>query len=60
MTKNKKNPTHKMFCNYPDALTLTDFANMLGISTKPALLIVVLTVASRMPKSVWRATAIIS
>ena len=36
MTKNKKNPTHKMFCNYPDALTLTDFANMLGISTKLA------------------------
>ena len=25
-----------MFCNYPDALTLTDFANMLGISTKLA------------------------
>ena len=36
MTKNKKNPIHKMFCNYPDALTLTEFANMLGISTKLA------------------------
>lgn len=36
MTKNKKNATYKMFCNYPDALTLTDFANMLGISTKLA------------------------
>ena len=36
MTENKKNTTCKMFRNYPDALTLKDFANMLGISTKLA------------------------
>lgn len=36
MTENKNSNPCKLFRNYPDALTLKDFANMLGISTKLA------------------------
>lgn len=32
----KVHPQDKMFRHYPDALTLSDFANILGISTKLA------------------------